>query len=217
MIIENLINNDFKPFGFNDSIEELKALSHDFKLSYVPIVENGIYKGVLSEEYIEECKEEKLQFLLPQLKKFSLTPSQTIFQAISLFKIYDSNFIPVVSENEKYLGYITIQDVLSELSKSPSVSEPGALIIVESNLKDYSMSEISKIIESNNTRIYGMNIHRFIDERVQVLLKISGANIDSVIETFERFNYLVVFKSASTQRDDFIQDRYNQFMNFLDI
>ncbi len=217
MVIENLINNDFKPLGFTESLEDFKTLGHDYKLSHVPVVEKGIFKGALSEECLEESENKTLKELLPLLEKFSLTPSQTIFQAINLFRLYDANFIAVVSETEQYLGYITIEDVLTELSKSPTISEPGAILIVETNLKDYSMSEISKIVESNNTRIYGMNIHRFMEDRVQILLKISDANVDSVIETFERFNYLLIFKSSSTEKDDFMQDRYNQFMNYLDI
>lgn len=217
MIIENLINNDFKPLGFKESLEEFRNLGHDYRLSHVPVVDKGVFKGVLSEGCLKECENKTLNELRPHLEKFSLTPSQTIFQAINLFRLYDANFIAVVSENEKYLGYVTVEDILTELSKSPTISEPGALLIVETNLRGYSMSEISKIVESNNTRIYGMNIHRFMEDRVQVLLKISDANVDSVIETFERFNYLLIFKSSSTEKDDFIQDRYRQFMNFLDI
>lgn len=217
MIIENLINNDFKPFGLNHSLKDFKDLARDYKLSHIPVVEKKVFKGVLNEECFEEIEGKSLEEVLPLLEKFSLTPSQTIFQAINVFRLYDANFIPVVSEDEQYLGYVTIEDVLGELSKSPTISEPGALLIVETNVKDYSMSEVSKIIESNNTRIYGMNIHRFIGDRVQILLKISDVNIDSVIETFERFNYTLIFKSSSTEKDDFLQDRYNQFMKFLDI
>ncbi|MFV0237296.1 MAG: CBS domain-containing protein [Flavobacteriales bacterium] len=217
MIIENLINNDFKPFGLHEPLEKFKVLGNDYKLSHIPVVEKGIFKGVLNEKCFEECDNKVLTELLPHLEKFSLTPSQTIFQAINLFRLYDTNFIAIVSEDEKYLGYITVEDVLTELSKSPTISESGAILIIETNLKDYSASEISKIVESNNTRIYGMNIHRFIEDRVQILLKISDANVDSVIETFERFNYLLIFKSSSTQKDDFISDRYHQFMNFLDL
>ncbi len=217
MVIANLINNDFKPLGFHHPLHDFKRLIQDYKLSHVPVVEKKIFKGVLSEQCFEEHEDKTLKELLPLLEKFSLTPSQTIFQAINLFRLYDANFIPVVSEDEQYLGYVTIEDVLGELSKSPTISEPGALLIVETNLKDYSMSEVSKIVESNNTRIYGMNIHRFMEDRIQILLKISDVNIDSVIETFERFNYTLIFKSSSTEKDNFLQDRYNQFMKFLDI
>ncbi|MFV0531140.1 MAG: CBS domain-containing protein [Flavobacteriales bacterium] len=217
MIIENLINNDFKAFGSNRSLKDFRTLAHDFKLSHVPIVEKGYFKGVLNEEYLEEFETQNPNELFSRLEKFSLTPSQTIFQAINLFRLYDANFIAVVSEDEKYLGYITVEDVLTELSKSPAISEPGALLIVETYLKDYSMSEVSKIVESNNTRIYGLNIYRFTEDRVQILLNISDANVDSVIETFERFNYTLVFKSSSTEKDNFLQDRYNQLMNYLDL
>ncbi len=217
MVLKNLITNDFKPFGSDRSLHDFKVLAHDFKLSHVPVVEKDYFKGVLNEECFEECENKTLRELLSHLEKFSLTPSQTIFQAVNMFRLYGTNFIAIVSEDEKYLGYITVEDVLAEWSKSPYISEPGALLIVETNLKDYSMSEVSKIVESNNARIYGMNIHRFMEDRIQVLLKISAANVDSVIETFERFNYTLIFKSSSTEKDNFLQDRYNQFMNFLDI
>jgi hypothetical protein len=102
------------------------------------------------------------------------------------------------------------------LSKYPLFSERGAVLTVETSLKSYSMTEIAKIVESNNSKFYGSFISFINDEIVQVTMKISNENLSSIDETFERYGYHVVRKFYNDEKEDLIKDRYQYFQKYLE-
>jgi hypothetical protein len=70
----------------------------------------------------------------------------------------------VINKNEKYLGYITCEDIFQDLSLLPLFSETGAILTIETPARKYSMTEIANIVESNNSKFYGGFISFMSDE-----------------------------------------------------
>ena len=95
-------------------------------------------------------------------------------------------------------------------------SENGALLVVQVNEKNYSMTEICKIVESNNAKIYGCYISSIIEDDIQVTLKISSDNLSSIDETFERYGYNVVHKYYDDEKEELLKDRFGFFQKYLE-
>ena len=112
---------------------------------------------------------------------------------------------------------VGIDDVISALSVMPFIAEPGAIIIVEVSQKQYSISEIAKIAESNNARIIGLFVVSYQQDTIRIAIKLISESLASVGETFERFNYTVLHKFFNDEKEDMIKDRYEMLMKFLDI
>ena len=96
----------------------------------------------------------------------------------------------------------------ADFSKYPLFSENGAVLIVETATRNYSMTEIAKIVESNNGKFYGAFIYHMTEETIQIALKISSENLSSIDETFDRYNYIVVHKFYHNEKDDLLKDRF---------
>ena len=110
-----------------------------------------------------------------------------------------------------------MDDVISALSTMPFIAEPGATMMVEIAQKQFSISEVSKIVESNNARVVGLFVTAYQEDRVQITVKLISDNLASVSETFERFGYSVVHKFFNDEKEDMLRDRFDQLMKYLDI
>jgi len=125
--------------------------------------------------------------------------------------------IPVLLEDETYLGLITLSDLMQYVDNIFAVSEPGGIIVLELNSIDYSLSEIAQIVEGNDAKILSLYIKSSETSRkIELTLKINKTNLTSIIQTLHRYDYVI---KSSYLRDDDMQDllfdRYNSFMKFL--
>ena len=57
-----------------------------------------------------------------------------------------SNIIPVLDDQDNYLGYYELTDIISIFNETPFVGEPGGIITVAKGMSDYSFSEISQLL-----------------------------------------------------------------------
>lgn len=218
MLITDLVSKEFSPCYLHSSVEDSLKTIDEYKLTHLPVFEGLSFVGNISEEYLNELPlEEKLTHVKPYLSYFSLAEHSSIFEAINKFYNHDCNIIPVLDENEKYIGYILIEDVIAILSKMPWIAEPTAMMIVSIPAKNFSMSEVTKIVESNNGKIFGSFISRFINETIEITVKFSAENLTSVGETFERFGYQIIHKFFQDEKKELIDNRYEQLMKYLEI
>ena len=95
---------------------------------------------------------------------------------------------------------------------------PGGIVILEMSENDYSLSEITKIVESNDAKILNLCVTSHKDSTLMdVTFKLNVMDIVPVIQTFQRYNYKV--KATFGQRDDLdeLRDHYDALMNYLNI
>ena len=128
------------------------------------------------------------------------------------------SLLPVVDEQNKYLGVVTFHHLINNLSSLASVTEPGGIIVLEINVNDYSLSQIAQIVESNNSAILSSYVTSFSDStKLEVTIKVNNTDLTRIIQTFNRYNYTI---KASIYQSEFLDDlrqRYDQFMNYLNI
>ena len=61
--------------------------------------------------------------------------------------------VAVLNEDQSYGGLITVQDTLTSFAQTAAVQLPGAILVLSMNHADYSLSEISRLIEENHAKI----------------------------------------------------------------
>ena len=213
MFIKDYISKDYPAFGVRDSIEEAK----EFGYSHVFIVNKGIFLGGLSQPFLEDSPEGNLDSLNIHYERFAIMEDSSLLDSIKLFHTFNANVVAVISKEEKYLGYISCDDIFNEFSKYPLFSENGAILTIQTTGLHYSMTEISQIVESNNGKIYGTFINAIKDDSVEITLKISNENLSSIDETFERYGYVVVHKHYDDEKEELLKDRFGFFQKFLEI
>ncbi len=192
-----------------------------FRVSHLPVVRNREYLGLVSDKLIYDLNllEEPLEKELSKLHTTHVHKDQNIFEVAILMYKLKLSVLPVLDEDHYYLGVITLYDLARQFAGYFSLLEIGGIIILEMNVNDYSLTQISQIVESNDTRILSMFMNRMPGSNIlEVILKLNKEELTPVIETFMRYEYNVkdVYLDDS-KLDDLYKDRFDQFMKFMDI
>jgi hypothetical protein len=125
--------------------------------------------------------------------------------------------VPVLDYNNKYMGLVRMSDLLHYFSKISAIEKPGGIIVLELSERDYSMTEISQIVESNNAKILSMYLHTSPDStKIEITLKLNVTDITPVIQTFNRYDYNIKASFMEyDEQDDLYNSRYELFMRYL--
>ncbi len=202
--IINFLNNDFKPFNINESIQNVKDFFKNVAFSHFPVVEEGIYIGSIAKEdvFYSDNKGTLNEFRY-NFERFFVRSSMIWLDVFEVFARNNTNIIPVLNENNNYIGYYELDDMLSVLYETPFIKEDGAIVIVEIDNLKFSMSQLSQIVESNNGKILGMYITENTSEKVKVTIKMSLGNITAIIQTLRRYDYDII---SEHQEDTYLQN-----------
>lgn len=214
-----LINPNFQPVSAGVSTQKALQWLEELQCKSLPVVdEEGFFKGMLSENTLLELWDEPIDWerVYLQYNETFLQAGQHWQEAIRLLQ--NTEILAIIDENGKYMGVVQAQDVLKKLASLYSFQEEGAVLVLAVNQFDYSLSEISRLVETNNAKI----LHLFSDilphepYRIILTLKINQVDITRIVATFERFGYEILAKfHQALVFDDLEQDRLGLLMKYL--
>lgn len=200
-----------------------KALSHMdlYRVSHIPVVDESEYLGIISDKLIYDLNllEKPVNLVLDKLDTSHVHKDQHIFEiAILMYKLKLS-VLPVLDSDHYYLGAITLYDLARRFANLFSLQEIGAVIVLEMNVNDYSLEQISKIVETNGAKV----LSSFLDRNpgttnLDVILKLDKEELSPIIQAFMRYDYNIkAVYLDNSMLSDLYNDRFDQFMKFMNI
>lgn len=210
---QQYIINDIIPFEISSSVREVQNVFNQLTYSHIPVTKEGEYQGCIYENDAHCFDGTKtLNDYQYSLEVFFVRETTNWLDTIEAFALQNSNIMPVLGIDNKYLGYYELGDIMSIFSETPFLNEAGGIIVVEKGVKDYSFSEICQIVESNDAKILGVFISKMNNDMMQATIKIGHTGMNSIVQTFRRYNYNV---SSSHDEDKFLEDLKNR-SDYLD-
>ncbi|PKH66385.1 acetoin utilization protein acuB [Flavobacterium sp. ALD4] len=202
MEITNYITTDFKAIDSQETIATVKDFFDDLTFSHFPVVEEGIYIGSISSEDIENFDNDKkvIDYKYTLAGFFTRTDSIWL-EVLEVFAKNHTNLVPVLDEKNSYIGYYELDDIMSFFHQTPFLKEQGRILKVKKGVLDYSMSQITQIVESNNGKLLGLFISESDVDSIEVTMKISLGAINEIIQSFRRYNYEII---SEHQEDNYI-------------
>jgi acetoin utilization protein AcuB len=220
MLAIELISDAIPPLHTSDSIQKVFDRMAEFKVSQLPIVNEEQFLGLVSEDdLIEETDySTPIGSLALSLVNPYVLEEQHIYDVIRLFYERKLTVVPVLNVKKDYLGLISINAMNEYFAKLTSVSEPGGIIVLEVDNKNNSLAHMSQVVESDNAQILSSYTRTFPDStRMEVTLKVNKQDISNILATFLRYNYDVKATFNFTDHNDNSQDRFDSFMNYLNL
>ncbi|MCL5129064.1 acetoin utilization protein acuB [Algibacter sp. L4_22] len=219
MELSEYIINDIKPLKNTSKISELQLLFNQLTFSHIPVSdENGTYLGCFSETDAHCFDSEKpLSEYQYTFGDFFVRDTTVWLDVLEAFAKNSTNIMPILSEQNKYLGYYELNDVINMFSESPFFSEPGGILVVEKLINDYSFSEISQIVESNGGKLLGAFVSKMNSDLIQVTLKVGNTGLNDIIQTFRRYSYNIVSGHAEDSYIESLKERSDYLNKYLDI
>ena len=221
MIAEKLISDGIASVASTEKGQTALNRMDVFRVSHIPVVDGNQYLGLVSDKLIYDLNlnEEILATVLDKLQTTHAHKDQHIFEVAILMYNLKLSVLPVLDDDHYYIGSITLYDLARRFAKLFSLQEIGGVVVLEMNENDYSLTEISKIAESNGYRILSF----FLDRKpgthaLDVIMKLDKDELSALIQAFMRYNYTVkaVYLDQS-MLSDLYMERYEQFMKYMNL
>ena len=204
MKLSEFIINDIKPLNSKNKISDLQLLFNQLTFSHIPVEDdNKAYLGCFSETDAHCFESDKLlEEYKYVIEDFYVRDTTLLLDILEAFAINSTNIMPVLSEQNEYLGYYELNDIINLFGESPFFAEPGGVLVVEKGVNDYSFSELSQIVESNDGKLLGAFISKMNTDLVQITLKIGNIGLNEIIQTFRRYSYNIV---SGHEEDSYVE------------
>jgi CBS domain-containing protein len=221
MLAKDLISEVVPSLKTSDPGQTALNWMEIFRISHLPIVNNLDFLGLISDTDIYDMNqpEEPIGNHTLTLFKPYVTTEQHLFEVIGLAARLKLTVVPVLDEKLHYKGVITTTDLVRYMAGISSMDQQGGIIVLELIERDYSLSQIAQIVESNNVKVLSMYITSPPDSiRLEVTIKVNTNDLVSVIRTFERYNYAVkTWVTSDDSMDKFYSERFDLLMKYLNI
>lgn len=220
MFAEEIISNDIPSLKIDDTVQKALDRLNDFKVKHMPIVTENVFLGMVSEDDLLSIHDHDTLLsdsAVHLLNVFTLSNAHT-YDVIRLMSQLKLTAVPVLDQQKNYVGLISINEMVDAVAEQYAVNEPGGIIVLEISNRDNSLAHISQIVEADNAQILSSYVNSFNDStRMEITLKVNKTEITSLVASFERYDYLVKEVYNNTQIDDGSQERYDSFMNYLNV
>jgi acetoin utilization protein AcuB len=220
MLTVELINNNIPRLKLQDSVSKALQLINDYRVTHLPVVQDDKYLGIISEEDLLDVEEEKMpiELLQENFVNAAVSENEHFLTAVNCSNQFDTTIVPVINEEKELLGVITTPDLLKALGNFAGTNEIGGIIVLEMERSQFAISEISRIVESNDSHVLHLNttVHPETG-MLTVTLHINKKEIAAIVATFERYEYDVIYYFGVENFENEIHTNYRHLMNYLDI
>ncbi|WP_046368437.1 CBS domain-containing protein [Flavihumibacter petaseus] len=220
MINKELISASLPVLSPKDPVYRALQLMDDCHVSQLPIVDDEKYIGLLSEADLLNAADDNLllETLTPLISKIRVSPNNHFTEAIQLANEYGLDIVPVTETDLTWVGAIAASDLLKYTGHMIGADEPGGIIVLEMEKRDFAFSEIYKLVETNDAQITQLNT--YYDNNLGLLfvtMKLNKFELSDIVATFQRYEYQVRYYFGEEQYENELRNNYDHLMNYLNL
>lgn len=219
MFAQDCIDTSIPYIRITDTVGYALELMQEYKADSLAVLNNSVYAGLLTENNLLECDDLlTVNDIQENFLPHKFTEGTHLFDVLKTTSEYSTYFIPVVNLENEYIGITTPQKILNILTLHSSLSTSGGIIVLELETKNYSLTEISRIVESNNAMILHSMMAASVNQQfIQVSLKINRNDLKDIQASFERYQYTVVAVLHQSEYEAQLKDRFDSLMRYLEV
>lgn len=220
MTAKELISENIPSLKPGDHVDAALHIMTENHVKHLPVVAGERYLGLVGENVLLDAGDETLT--LDQFTEHFTFPcifeNSHFLQAAQLIKEQHISVVPVLNEEKEFSGVISAADLLNRLTGFVGSGEPGGLIVIETEKRNFSFSELSRLVETNDAFITQLNTLEQPEQGlITVTLKINKTDVADVVATLQRFDYNVVYFQGEEAYENELRSNYNNLMNYLNI
>jgi acetoin utilization protein AcuB len=221
VLAEDLMNHMIPPLKGSDDAHKAIVWMEEFRCNFMPVVEDGKLLGFISEAIILETND-----IDKKVKEFNLVGQHSyvhlhahFYDILKVAAEYKLQMVAVLNDDETYAGVITVQDTLTSFAQTAAVQMPGGILVLSMNYNDYSLAEISRLVEENRTRVLSSIVKEdpLDPGKIRLTLKLNELDLSRIVATLERFGYKVIGRYQETKTQHTEKDRIDMLLRYLDI
>lgn len=221
MLAKQAIHTEIEPLFAQNSISEGRNRMNELEVSILPVVDQTTKKligQVQLDQLASADAEEKIAHLVLE-EAVNIYLGQHIFEAARLMLQYEMRLIPVVDKEQTFQGFLGKTKVLESLTHMLNLAEFGSVITVELKQRDFTLSEIIHLVESEGAKILGITVEmpESGGDTFEVSIKLNLKDVSRVAATLRRYDYTVVTDSGNEVFGVDVETRADELIKYLDM
>lgn len=204
-----------------DSVSTALDWMHEYHTQQLVVADEDLYKGIVSENILMDSMDDSalLTTIIRQHEDVFATEDQHVYELLRLINQYGLYVVPVISEDGLLMGTVLVQELLERFADVLGIQEKGAVLVLKISERDYSLSEVSRLIESNGTKVissyYSSSATYDNPDEARLTLKLNRTNINPIVATLERFGYSIEEAHANDPIESIDQERLDMLLRYL--
>lgn len=219
MLIQQLIESGFPHLTIGDKVKFALYQMDDLNIRHLPIIADSKYAGLISREDLEnEDEGTEISILDHHFLVVSLFPDMHFLEALKTVRHFEVSLLPVINKAGELLGVVTAEKLLYTAAVFNNTDEPGGLIVFQTDKRNFSVGEISRLIETNDASITQLNTYTEADTGFLIVtIRINTIEISDIIATLQRYDYHIRYYFGEESYENELKENYDMLMNYLSI
>lgn len=219
MLASELINTGFPSVNLTDRVSFALQLMDEYDVLHMPVLVEDKFAGIISKEDLLDANETtSLATLENFFQRNSVKGEEHLLTALKIFSENELSLLPVINEQHELLGVILANNLMRNLSMFLGNDEPGGVIVLETDKRNFSFGEISRLVETNDAYITQLNTHVAKGSgRVIITLKINKIEISDIVATFQRYEYIVSYYFGEEDYANELKENYDHLISYLNM
>lgn len=205
MLTAELINTSIPRLQLQDTVSKALRLINDFRVTHLPVVSADKYLGMISENDLLDKDDLKatMELLQEDFLRASIKENVHFLTAVNFSNQFETTIVPIANVSNDFIGVITLPELLKTLGNFSGATEIGGIIVMEMERVKFSISEISRIVESNEATLLHLNTTTNPETGLlTVTLHLNKKEISAILASFERYEYDVIY--------DFSEEKFEE-------
>jgi CBS domain-containing protein len=219
MTAAELISNHIPTLQTTDTVRQALDWMRENRITELPVVNDQKYVGLVYEDEIEDEDEKAgVATFLHNGTPININPAEFFLVPLKIMHQQKLSLLPVVKDDGELMGIITREDLLQAASHYNAAAVPGGIIIIQMQPNSFYISEIGRIVESNNAKIIHLNTWTDMSTgELMVAIKVNKNDIQDILSSFERYEYNVIQYFGENLSEEELRLNYDHLMNYLNI
>ncbi len=219
MLAFEIIRTDFPLLKFTDNVAFALDQMEQAEVQHLPVIDEEKFIGTIGKHELMDADESiQLADLKHEMVNTSVFFQNHFLSAVKVAASMNISLVPVVNEANEYLGAISETEMVLHLSQFLNAQHPGGLIVMETEKHNFSFSELSRLVETNDAYITQLNTT--IDEisgLLVITIKINKTEISDIIATLQRYDFSIKYYFGEEHFENELKENYDLLMAYLRI
>lgn len=219
MLVSQIIESGFPLLALTDKVPFALQLMEDYDVLHLPVITEEKFTGIISKDDLLDAPENiTLAGLRENFIIASAFPEEHFLSALKVAGRFDISIIPVTNRSGEITGCIRRKTLIQTLAAFLNVEEPGGMVVIEMDKRNFSFGEISRLIETNNASITQLNTYTENTTGLFIVtIKINRVEISDIIATLQRYDYIIRYYFGEEEYENELKENYDLLMTYLKI
>lgn len=199
--------------------KDAKALFKKFDIEYLPVLNSGIYKGLLFHEDIQDIQDDKsLVEFESFLRLIFLTDEYSIFDWFKITSNYEIDSLPIVNQNDlTYLNSIGYKDFIEKFKNTGLNVDLTSILVIKKSTPDFKYSEVFQIAEAHGAKIFGSYINSSDNMDTEIVINIHHLGLNELLQSYRRYGFDVISFHEEDLHQKTLQANSDYFSKYLTV